>query len=89
MTSPERTLLRPRLRRLSNHVIDLIAAGEVVERPAAALKELVENALDAGATRLEVALANGGCDRIEVVDNGCGMSPDDLAMQSSVTAPPS
>ncbi|GAB6853096.1 DNA mismatch repair endonuclease MutL [Asaia astilbis] len=80
MTSPERTLLRPRLRRLSNHVIDLIAAGEVVERPAAALKELVENALDAGATRLEVALANGGCDRIEVVDNGCGMSPDDLAM---------
>lgn len=80
MNSSERAFFRPTLRRLSNHVIDLIAAGEVVERPAAALKELVENALDAGATRLEVSLINGGCDRIEVIDNGCGMSPDDLAM---------
>ncbi|GBQ88173.1 DNA mismatch repair endonuclease MutL [Asaia krungthepensis] len=80
MPPSERPLLQPRLRRLSNHVIDLIAAGEVVERPAAALKEIVENALDAGATRIEVALLNGGCDRIEVSDNGCGMSPDDLVM---------
>ena len=80
MSLSEPIRLRPQLRRLSSHVIDLIAAGEVVERPAAALKELVENALDAGATRLDVSLANGGCDRIEVIDNGCGMSPDDLLM---------
>ena len=80
MTPSERPQLQPRLRRLSSHVIDLIAAGEVVERPAAALKELVENALDAGATRIEVALASGGCDHIEVLDNGCGMSPDDMLM---------
>lgn len=71
---------RPVLRRLSHHVIDLIAAGEVIERPAAALKELVENAIDAGATRLTVALTAGGTQRIEVVDNGCGMSPDDLLL---------
>lgn len=71
---------RPVLRRLSHHVIDLIAAGEVIERPAAALKELVENAIDAGATRLTVALIAGGTQRIEVVDNGCGMSPDDLLL---------
>lgn len=80
MKPAEHVLPRPTLRRLSNHVIDLIAAGEVVERPAAALKELAENALDAGATRLEISLLNGGCDRIEVTDNGCGMTPDDLVM---------
>ncbi|WP_029604783.1 DNA mismatch repair endonuclease MutL [Kozakia baliensis] len=74
------TTARPKLRRLSHHVIDLIAAGEVVERPAAALKELVENAIDSGANRLNVALLGGGTQRIEVSDNGCGMTPDDLLL---------
>ncbi|WP_029495856.1 DNA mismatch repair endonuclease MutL [Gluconobacter thailandicus] len=71
---------RPVIRRLSGHVVDLIAAGEVIERPAAALKELVENAIDAGATRLVVALRAGGTDRIDVTDNGCGMTPEELDM---------
>ncbi len=71
---------RPTIRRLSGHVIDLIAAGEVIERPAAALKELVENAIDAGATRIVVALRAGGTDRIDVTDNGCGMSPVELEL---------
>lgn len=71
---------RPSIHRLSDHIVDLIAAGEVVERPAAALKELVENALDAGATRLEVSLLGGGCDSIEVIDNGCGIAPAELSL---------
>lgn len=68
------------IRRLSGHIVDLIAAGEVVERPAAALKELVENALDAGATRLDVVLRGGGCDSIEVTDNGRGMTCEELPL---------
>ncbi|MCX8666943.1 DNA mismatch repair endonuclease MutL [Acetobacteraceae bacterium B3987] len=73
-------MVRPVIRRLSSHVVDLIAAGEVVERPAAALKELVENALDAGATRLEVILRGGGCELIEVSDNGRGMEVEELPL---------
>ncbi|MEO0698745.1 MAG: DNA mismatch repair endonuclease MutL, partial [Pseudomonadota bacterium] len=57
-----------------------IAAGEVVERPAAALKELVENAIDAGAGRVAVALTDGGLTRLEVTDDGCGMSADDMTL---------
>nr|WP_221188267.1 DNA mismatch repair endonuclease MutL [Endobacter medicaginis] len=68
------------LRRLPDHIVDRIAAGEVIERPAAAAKELVENALDAGATRIEVCLRNGGIDWLEVVDDGCGMSPSELGL---------
>lgn len=62
---------------LSPHLADLIAAGEVVERPASVAKELVENAIDAGATRITVEIENGGITYLRIADNGCGMSAED------------
>ena len=70
----------PAIRRLDPILVDRIAAGEVVERPASAVKELVENAIDAGARTIDVVVENGGRRLIRVVDDGRGMSPDDLAL---------
>jgi DNA mismatch repair protein MutL len=69
-----------RLRRLPETVVNRIAAGEVVERPASALKELVENAIDAGARRIDAALGDGGRALIAVTDDGAGMTADDLSL---------
>ena len=68
-----------KVRILSERVANQIAAGEVIERPAAVVKELVENALDAGATRIAVEFAHAGRSLIRVEDNGRGMAPDDAS----------
>ena len=70
----------PQIRRLPESLVNRIAAGEVVERPASALKEIVENSIDSGAHRIDVRLTGGGLDRLEVTDDGCGMTPDDMSM---------
>ncbi|MHC4401674.1 MAG: DNA mismatch repair endonuclease MutL [Planctomycetota bacterium] len=70
----------PPIRELSQSVINKIAAGEVIERPASVVKELVENAADAGATRIDVAVEKGGAELVRVVDNGCGIRADQLPL---------
>jgi DNA mismatch repair protein MutL len=70
----------PEIRRLSPSVINKIAAGEVIERPASVVKELVENAVDSGATRIDVTLAGGGMELVRVCDNGCGIAIEQLSL---------
>ena len=68
----------PHIQQLDRHVSELIAAGEVVERPASVVKELVENAIDAGSSAVVVEIQRGGMGLIRVTDNGCGIAPAEL-----------
>ncbi len=70
----------PRIRKLSAALVNKIAAGEVIERPASVVKELLENAVDAGASRIDVECQQGGSELIRIVDNGCGIHPEDVEL---------
>ena len=70
--------MRPTISKLSDEMINLISAGEVVERPMSVVKELVENSIDAGSSNIEVELTEGGIKKIRVIDNGIGMKKDEI-----------
>ena len=71
-----------RIKQLSKHLINQIAAGEVIERPSSVVKELTENSVDAGATKISIEI-NNDCRDIRVADNGCGIYPDDIMLAFS------
>ena len=79
-TAVDSTAVYKPIKALDAETARKIAAGEVIDRPAAVIRELLDNAIDAGASKVQVEISGGGIDRIRVTDNGCGMSREDLAI---------
>ncbi len=77
---PPRNLSMSRIQQLPSAVVTRIAAGEVIDRPSSVVKELLENAVDAGSSRIDIEVEQGGMELICVVDNGCGIFPNDLPL---------